>query len=84
MSGTPRNRKPRHRRRMNLYARDMGPLYYQAPKAVLAAILMGILAAGRPIPECRREVRARILKEWRYLKRIGVIDVGPPPQEDDR
>jgi len=64
---------------MSGLARVLGPLYHQAPKAVLAAVLVHVLAG----PEGDyNAVPGRLRAVWTRLHRAGLLLKGPPKREE--
>lgn len=59
----------------NEYAAELGKLYNDAPKAVLAAIAVSFGTCGGDRLD---EARAVVLKEWQALYLAGIVPQKPP------
>lgn len=58
----------------NEYAAELGPLFEDMPKAVLAAIAVSMASGGGSDMDA---ARAQIADEWRILHRNGIVPQKP-------
>jgi hypothetical protein len=59
----------------NGYAAELGDVFAQAPKAVIAAVAVSALTLGG---DCLDEAQARFLAEWQVLFDNGIVPQKPP------
>jgi len=60
---------------LNDYARTLGALYDDTPKAVFAALAVSSLTCGG---DALAEARERVLAEWQILHDNGIVPQKPP------
>lgn len=61
----------------NLYADQLGDIFDECPKAVLAAIAVSFATTGG---DFLSEARERIAEEWHILHQAGIVPQAPGPR----